>query len=120
MLSFPKTKTQLIGFLHGVLNCHNWQQSKYQEVTWFQHLELLICSDNSHDVISAVPFLRTQISSPSGEIKTVMTFFLGKARLAPFKVMTVPKLEHEAAFAARLRREICRSLNVSMNKFLVN
>ena len=70
----------------------------------FQHLELHMFGDSSQDVFSAVCFLRAQVTCPSGEIITELAFVLGKARVAPMKVMTVPKLELQAALlAARLK-----------------
>ena len=59
----------------------------------FQHLELHMFGDSSQDVFSAVGFLRAQVTCTSGEIITELAFVLGKARVAPMKVMTVPKLE---------------------------
>ena len=65
-------------------------------------------NDSSQDVFSGVDFLRAQVICTSGEITTELAFVLGKARVAPMKVMTVPKLELQAALlAARLKREIC-------------
>ena len=73
--------------------------------------------DSSQDVFSAVGFLRAQVTCPSGEIITELAFVLGKARVAPMKVMTVPKLELQAALlAARLKREIRRALTVTVDK----
>ena len=83
----------------------------------FQHLELHMFGDSSQDVFSAVGFLRAQVTCTSGEIITELAFVLGKARVAPMKVMTVPKLELRAALlAARLKREICRALTVTVDK----
>ena len=74
----------------------------------FQHLELHMFGDSSQDVFSAVGFLRAQVTCTSGEIITELAFVLGKSRVAPMKVTTVPKLELQAALlAARLKREIC-------------
>ena len=82
-----------------------------------QHLELHMFGDSSQDVFSAVGFLRAQVTCTSGEIITELAFVLGKARVAPMKVMTVPKLELQAALlAARLKREICRALTVTVDK----
>ena len=83
----------------------------------FQLLELHMFGDSSQDVFSAVGFLRAQVTCTSGEIITELAFVLGKARVAPMKVMTVPKLELKAALlAARLKSEICRALTVTVDK----
>ena len=66
----------------------------------FQHLELHMFGDSSQDVFSAVGFLRAQVTCTSGEFITELAFVLGKARVAPMKVMTVPKLELQAALLA--------------------
>ena len=82
-----------------------------------QHLELHMFGYSSQDVFSAEGFLRAQVTCTSGEIITELAFVLGKARVAPMKVMTVPKLELQAALlAARLKREICRALTVFVDK----
>ena len=82
----------------------------------FKHLELPMFGDSSQEVFSAVAFLRAQVNTSSGP-KTELAFVLGKARVAPMKVMTIPKLELQAAFlAARLKQDICRALTVHVNK----
>ena len=58
-----------------------------------QHLELHMFGDSSLDVFSDVGFLRAQITCTSGEIITELASALGKARVEPMKVMTVPKLD---------------------------
>ena len=76
--------------------------------------------DSSQDVFSEVGFLRAQVTCTSEEIITELAFVLGKARVAPMKVMTVPKLEIQAALlAARLKREICRALTVTVDKVFI-
>ena len=83
----------------------------------FQHLELHMFGDSSQDVFSAVGFLRAQVFCTSGEFITELAFVLGKARVAPMKVMTNPKLELQATLlVARLKREICRALTVTVDK----
>ena len=58
--------------------------------------------DSSQDVFSAVGFLRAQVTCTLGEIITELAFVLGKARVAPIKVMTVPKLEFQAKLFSSL------------------
>ena len=82
----------------------------------FEHLELHMFGDNSQEVFSAVEFHRAQVNTSSWH-QTELAFVLSKARVAPMKVMTVPKLELQAALlAARLKRDICRALTVHVDK----
>ena len=55
--------------------------------------------DSSQEVFSAFAFLRARVNTSSGP-QTELAFVLGKALVAPMKVMTVPKLELEAALLA--------------------
>ena len=71
--------------------------------------------DSSQDVFSAIAFLRARVTTLTGKVKTELAFVLGKARVAPMKVMTVPELELQAALlAARLKNEIVQALNVTV------
>ena len=75
--------------------------------------------DSSQEVFSAVAFLRARVTTSSGP-QTELAFVLGKARVAPMNVMTVPKLELQAALlAARLKPDICRALTVHISKFFM-
>ena len=65
----------------------------------FEHLELQIFGDSSQEVSSAVEFLRPWLNT-SGGSQTELPFVLGKTRVTPVKVMTVPKLELQAALLA--------------------
>ena len=82
----------------------------------FEHLELHMFGDSSQEVFSAVAFLRARVTTSSG-FQTELAFVVGKARVAPMKVMTVPKLELQAALlAARLKQDIYRALTVKVNR----
>ena len=73
-------------------------------------------ADSSQEVFSAVAVLRAQVNTSRGP-KTELAFVLGKARVSPMKVMTIPKPELQAALlAARLKQDICRALTVHVNK----
>ena len=69
----------------------------------FEHLELHMFGDSSQELFSAVAFLRAQVITSNGP-KTKLAFVVGKARVAPMKVMAIPKLELQAALlVARLK-----------------
>ena len=75
--------------------------------------------DSSQEVFSAVAFLLARVTTSSGP-QTELAFVLGNARVAPMKLMTIPKLELQAALlAARLKRDICRALTVDVNKAFI-
>ena len=73
--------------------------------------------DSSQDIFSAVEFLLAQVTTPTGKVKTELAFVLGKARMAPMKVMTVPRVELQAALlAVRLNNKIIQALTVTVNQ----
>ena len=77
-----------------------------------ESVELHVFGDSSQDVFSAVAFLRARVDSNEGT-ETQLAFVLGKARVAPMKALTIPKLELQAALlAARLKDEIQQALTV--------
>ena len=72
--------------------------------------------DSSQDVFSAVAFLRGKINTGNG-FSTEVAFVFGKARVAPMKALTIPKLELQAALpAARLRNEVQRALTLQIDR----
>ena len=83
----------------------------------FEHLEVLVFGDSSQEVFSAVAFFCALVSLPTGSKRTDFAFMIRKARVAPMKTLTVPKLElQEAALLAARLREICKALNVPVQK----
>ena len=83
----------------------------------FDNIELHMFGDSSQDIFSAVAFLQARVKTPTGKEKTELAFALGKTRVAPMKVMTVPKLELQAALlAARLKWEFKQALTVTVSQ----
>ena len=79
-----------------------------------------VFGDSSQEVFSAVAFLRALFSPPTESERTEFAFVIGKARFAPVKTLTVPKLElQEALLAARLREEICKALTVPVQNMFM-
>ena len=79
-------------------------------------LELHMFGDSSQDVFSAVAFLRSKVTS-GDDSSTEMAFVFGKARVAPMKALTIPKLELQAALlSAKLRNKVQRALTLQIEK----
>ena len=78
-------------------------------------LELHMFGESSQVVFSAVAFLRGKVATTTGHT-TELAFVFGKARMAPMKALTIPKLELQASLlAARLRKEIENALTVRID-----
>ncbi len=78
-------------------------------------VELHVFGDASLEVFGAVTFLRA--ISPEEQVD--LAFVLGKARVAPMKSWTLPKLELQAAvLAARLKSHIEKSLSLSYSEHI--
>ena len=76
-------------------------------------IELHMFGDSSQDFFCAVGFLRARLSSSR---KTQISFIFSKARVAPMKALSIPKLELQAALlATRLNYDIMTALTVSIN-----
>ena len=73
-------------------------------------IQLHVFGDSSQEVFSAIAFLRGRpCVATSGNL--FLSFVIGKARVAPMKSLTVPKLELQAALlATRLCSEIHQAL----------
>ena len=82
----------------------------------FDSTELHVFGDSSQEVFSAVAFLRSKVRS-GPTTHTEIAFILGKARVAPMKCLTVPKLELQAALlATRLKVDIVKALTIPLSK----
>ena len=82
----------------------------------FDQLELHVFVDSSQDVFSSVAFLRARVKSGSSG-RNEIAFVLGKARVAPMKCLTVPKLELQAALlATRLKVDIIKVLTSPLSR----
>ena len=71
---------------------------------------------SSQQAFSAVAFLRGKFVEQE-EVSSRLGFVLGKARVAPKKALTIPKLELQALLlAARLRSEEHTALTIRISK----
>ena len=78
-------------------------------------IELHVSDDSSKGAFSAVTFLRGKLINDH-DVVTQLAFVFGKARVAPMKALTVPKMERQAALlAARHRDEVLRALSLTIN-----
>ena len=113
-------RTLFKDFWFGVRTYQSLKTSKFLEgilLDTFDNVELQMFGDTSQDIFSAVEFLLDRVTTPTGKVKTELAFVLGKARMAPMKVMTVPRVELQAALlAARLKNEIIQALTVTVNQ----
>ena len=81
--------------------------------------ELHIFGDSSQNAFSAVAYLRAKVSNSNG-MTTELAFVFGKARVAPGKVLTIPKLKLQAALlAARLKNEVQKALTLTVERTLM-
>ena len=70
-------------------------------------------SDSLQDVFCAVGFLRVRLAISH---KFQISFIFGKARVAPMKALSLPKLELQATLlATRLKDDILTALPVCIN-----
>ena len=77
-----------------------------------EEIELHMFGDSSQEVFSAVGFLRAKCE---GNNDTYLSFVVGKARVAPMKAMSMPKLELQASLlATRLRQKIIDALTIEV------
>ena len=76
-------------------------------------IELHMFSDSSQELFCAVGFLRARIIDTH---EKKLAFILGKARVAPMKAFSIPKLELQASLlATRLKIDIMKALSIPIN-----
>ena len=81
--------------------------------------ELHIFGDRSQSAFSAVAYLSAKVSNSKG-LTTELAFVFGKARVAPMKAITIPKLELQVALlAARLKDEVRKALTLTVERTLM-
>ena len=79
-----------------------------------EDIELHVFGDSSAEVFCAVAYLRGKIA---GATHTNVSFVFAKARVAPMKTLSVPKLELQAALlAARLSYQVKQALTLDITR----
>ena len=77
-------------------------------------VELHMFGDSSLDVFCSIAFLRAQNNAYS---RCQLAFVFGKARVVPMKMLSIPKLELQAALlASRLKNDIEKALTLRISK----
>ena len=80
-------------------------------------LELHVFGDSSQRILCAVAFLRGKLSSSQS---TMLSLVFGKARVAPMKPLSIPKLELQASLlAARLKDGILKALAITIDRIFL-
>ena len=76
-------------------------------------VELHMFGDSSEEVFCAVAFLRARVKT---SLETQVAFVFGKARVAPMKALSIPKLELQAALlATRLKEDVLKALTIPVS-----
>ena len=71
--------------------------------------------DGLQENFNVLTFLRALVYTLSGP-QTELASVLGKARVAPMKILTAQELQLQAVLlTARLKQDICRALTVKVN-----
>ena len=65
--------------------------------------------DSSQDVLCAVGFLRARVLSSH---KTQISFIFGKSRVALMRVLSIPKLELQAALLATRMKDVIMTVHI--------
>ncbi|XP_063728802.1 uncharacterized protein LOC134856460 [Symsagittifera roscoffensis] len=76
-------------------------------------VELHMFADSSEEVFCAVAYLRARVKT---SLETQVAFVFGKARVAPMKALSIPKLELPAALLpTRLKEDILKALTIPVS-----
>ena len=80
-------------------------------------VELHMFGDSSEEVFCAVVFPRARVKT---SLETQVAFVFGKARVAPMKTLSIPKLQLQAALlTTRLKEDVLKALTIPVsNKFM--
>ena len=80
-------------------------------------LELHVFGDSSQDAFAAVAYLRAKVRTADGSTSFKLAFVFGKARVAPMKALSIPKLELQAALlAARIKVLVVDALTIQVQR----
>ena len=80
-------------------------------------LELHVFGDSSQDAFAAVAYLRAKVRTADGSTSFKLAFVFGKARVAPIKALSIPKLELQAVLlAARIKVLVVDALTIQVQR----
>ena len=98
----------------------NWNSQSYFEGS-VESLELHMFVDSSQEVFQRCRFFTRKRKVTNGNCtSTKLAFVYMKARVAPMKSLTIPKLELQASLlAARLRRDIQNALTMQIDTIFI-
>ena len=112
-----ETKKQFLEWHSGLLLLGSLTITRSYFTDPFDRIELHMFGDSSQDFFSAVSFLRARLAS---SYQTELAFVFGKARVAPMKALSIPKLEPQATLlATRLKEEILKGLNFKVTNIFM-
>ena len=114
MMSYPLISRQIfLAWLSGLtsLGMMSLRRCYFSgPVDW---VELHMFGDSSEEVFCAVAFLRARVKT---SLETQVAFVFRKARVAPMKALSIPKLELQVALlATRLKEDILKAPTITVS-----